>query len=210
MVTTLKICGMTDPMLLREAAQLSIDYFGFVFAPGSRRKVTPEQFARFDLSHVRGSVAVFVRPTLEEIAAAHAANRIDLIQLHGGEERGFIEAVKERFSLPVIRGVPGNREGLQSLKGEVPFYDILLVDTAGKKGFGGQGIPFDWSLIPFFRELLRPYGIPLWVAGGITPENVDRLLEAYEPDGIDVSSGVEIDGKKNLSLIQKLVKRVKG
>lgn len=214
-MTHLKICGFTRPDLVAQAASLAIDAYGFVFAENSRRRITPEEFARFPLDRVKSKVVgVFVRPTLEEIEAVVRANRLDMIQLHGGEERSFVSKVKEHFRLPLIWAVKGTEESLRAIREErekedPPFYDILLIDTGGK-GFGGQGIPFDWRLIPRFREAIAPYPIPLWVAGGINPDNVEKLIKRYSPDGIDVSSGVEEEGVKSLPLIEKMVKKVKG
>lgn len=212
----LKICGFTRPDVFLAASRLPIDAFGFVFVRGSRRFLTPQDFSRFPLDGVKGkTVGVFVRPTLEEIEAVLQAGRLDMIQLHGGEAREFVIQVKERFHLPLIWAVKGTEESLQTLEEELirrkeaPLCDILLLDTGGK-GFGGQGIPFDWKLIPKFQALIAPYRLPLWIAGGIHPGNVGALIERYHPDGIDVSSGVEEGGEKSLPLILKMVEKVKG
>lgn len=86
-----------------------------------------------------------------------------------------------------------------------PHIDGLMLDTAG----GGTGKTFEWERIPPYQAWARRHGIPLLVAGGLHPDNVAALIETFEPDGVDVSSGVETDGTKDVAKITAFVERVK-
>lgn len=208
-MTGVKICGMTDPAHFEELAALPVDYVGFVFAP-SRRRLDLAAFARMNLDSLDGlkTVGVFVNPTVEWIEEVVAANRLDMIQLHGDESPEFCRRVKERFGKPVIKAVKSGQ--YEMLCRQEPFFDILLVDSSSPQGFGGLGVPFDWTVIPRFQRLARGWGIPLWVAGGIHEGNVGELIASYHPDLVDCSSGVETDGVKDMEKIRRFVGKVKG
>ena len=80
--------------------------------------------------------------------------------------------------------------------------DILLLDTNVKNMRGGSGQTFDLKYVP---EL----GMPCYMAGGLTPENVAERLEEKEPYGVDISSGVETEGYKDMKKIQKFTAMVR-
>ncbi|SDC40788.1 phosphoribosylanthranilate isomerase [Paenibacillus sp. UNCCL117] len=87
--------------------------------------------------------------------------------------------------------------------------DGVLLDTLDPVYGGGSGHAFDWSAIPPYLAWCRQAGLPLLVAGGLQPGNVGALLERFAPSGVDVSSGVETDGVKDISKITRFVERVK-
>lgn len=86
--------------------------------------------------------------------------------------------------------------------------DALLLDTYDPQG-GGSGRTFDWARIPHFQQAAAAYGLPLFIAGGLEPRNVSELLTGYAPDGVDVSSGVESGGIKDIVKMTAFVERVK-
>ncbi|MFD1774170.1 phosphoribosylanthranilate isomerase [Paenibacillus rhizophilus] len=217
-----KICGLQDVEVLKSIVHLPVDYIGLVFAP-SRRKVSPEQAA--ELASVLGewkagqaplAAGVFVNPEMGELNEIVAAVPLGIIQLHGNESPAFCREVKKAFpdvqvwkALPVaaeINDTDNNGSLLESYAGTI---DALLLDTYDPAQRGGSGRTFAWEEIPAYRKRAGAMGVPLYVAGGLSPDNVDGLLAAYAPDGVDVSSGVESDGVKDIAKITAFVERVK-
>lgn len=216
--TTVKICGLMTMDLIDGLQGLSIDQVGFVFA-ASRRQVTPERAKElilrlkqtFNKDCCPLTVGVFVDPTIEHLTEVLSIAPLDVIQLHGNEDATFCKQVKALFGTKVYKVVSiGQGEGaIEATKAYLHAFpsvvDAILLDTAG----GGTGKTFDWSVIPSYLDWAREACIPLIIAGGLEPENVTVLVQTYRPDGVDVSSGVETDGKKDLDKIKMFVERVK-
>jgi phosphoribosylanthranilate isomerase len=224
-MATVKICGLKDAGTLQSVLHLPIDHIGFLFAK-SKRQVTPAE-ARDLVKLVRDrrdrglsaplTVGVFVDPSEELLAEVMREAPLDVIQLHGSEDPAFCRRVKETFPVLVYRvfsvagavGAGESTNATASIDDELDPYagciDGVLLDTAG----GGTGRTFEWSRIPDYLAWANRNGIPLLVAGGLNPDNVAELLRAYAPDGVDVSSGVESDGVKDITKITAFVERVK-
>ncbi|TVY11623.1 phosphoribosylanthranilate isomerase [Paenibacillus cremeus] len=223
-----KICGLQTVEAVRETAGLAVDHIGFMFAR-SKRQVTPEQAGELIRQGlpVKGTagrpeaVGVFVNPSKEELSAVLDKAPLDVIQLHGQEDAAFCCWVKETFPgvcvFKVISVTSTSAGGEQSqdsspeaiLSSYKPYIDGVLLDTFDPVYGGGSGKTFDWDAIPPFLSWCRQAGIPLLVAGGLAPDNVADLIQTYAPDGVDVSSGVETDGIKDLTKIRSFVERVK-
>ncbi|WP_276351599.1 phosphoribosylanthranilate isomerase [Cohnella caldifontis] len=211
-----KICGLREEATVRDMDGLPVDYVGFVFAP-SKRRVTPEQAGRLRAAAMRTSmrdgnppwtVGVFADPTPEELERTLAAVPLDVVQLHGRETPAYCREIGRRFGVEVWRamaaeeeGVPAGPERLAEYEGAV---SAVLIDTAG----GGTGRTFRWELIPAYAAQARRHGLRLFVAGGLSPDNVGELISSYRPDGVDVSSGVETDGTKDSGKIAAFAERV--
>ncbi|GGD69146.1 phosphoribosylanthranilate isomerase [Paenibacillus nasutitermitis] len=228
--TRVKICGLRDAGTIRLMDGLPVDEIGFVFA-ASRRQVEPELAADL-LEQVRGlhtpagkaprTVGVFVDADLESLRETLAIAPLDVVQLHGNETPEFCAAVKAELGVDVWKvlgvledkqqrtGEAGEEGGHADGPGRLAAYrgavDAILIDTAG----GGTGRSFAWHVIDGYRTAAREIGVPLYVAGGLYPDNVGQLLGIYSPDGVDVSSGVETDGLKDIEKIRLFVERVKG
>ncbi|MDF2963457.1 MAG: N-(5-phosphoribosyl)anthranilate isomerase [Paenibacillus sp.] len=183
------------------------------------------------------TVGVFVNPQLAELKAVMAEAQLDVIQLHGQESPDYCRQVKEAlpgvqvWKVISVTQAPSYRPETQdTLKpasnGEgsdhaasaavaalldpyKDFVDGILLDTHDPVYGGGSGKTFAWEAIPPYQEWCRKAGIRLLVAGGLQADNVSGLLEAFAPDGVDVSSGVETDGRKDVNKIISFVERVK-
>lgn len=221
--TAVKICGLQSVEVVKSVLHLPIDMVGMVFAR-SRRQVTASTAAEIvellrrhkeSGQAAPESVGVFVNPTMEELDAVLAAAALDAVQLHGQESPEFCRTVKERFPVRVIKAVSIKQEDcgrdplelLESYKGSV---DAFLLDAFDPVYGGGAGAVFDWRAITPYQEWARDQAIPLLIAGGLHEHNVQALLNAYHPDAVDVSSGVETGGVKDLDKITAFVERVKG
>ena len=149
-------------------------------------------------------VGVFADQTSDEVNDIADAAGLDLVQLSGGETQGFIE----RIERPVIRAI-------HVAQGETAFdvFDAisagsaagLMLDTASDTARGGTGEVFDWGVAAEVAART-----PFLLAGGLSPENVAEAVAQVQPWGVDVSSGVETDGMKDVEKIRAFVRAVKG
>lgn len=193
-MTRVKICGLSTPEAVDAAVAAGADYIGFVFAP-SRRQVSLEQAA--DLARrVSGStrtVGVFVSPSLAELQEAIKAVPLDLVQIHGD----FDESLLGQLPVPTIRALQvtqGSEGSLDTLA------DYLLFDAP----VAGSGQTFDWQLLEK-KSISKPF----FIAGGLTVDNLAEAKRLFNPYAVDVSSGVETDGSKDLTKIKKFIERAK-
>ncbi|HZG14950.1 MAG TPA: phosphoribosylanthranilate isomerase [Candidatus Bathyarchaeia archaeon] len=210
MNTKVKICGLRDRETLTLLTELRIDYAGFVFAP-SKRQVTAEEAGALlaALPNRPTAVGVFVNPTLSELEETLKHAPLDVIQLHGQESPEFCEEVKNRFALPIWKAVPVGEEGplAVDLTAYQSSVEAFLFDTHDAAVAGGTGKRFSWTQIPLLANLAG--NATVVIAGGITVDNVAELVSQYAPALIDLSSGVETDGKKDAAKIKKLMQRVR-
>ncbi|WP_106767966.1 phosphoribosylanthranilate isomerase [Paenibacillus faecalis] len=219
--TAVKICGLQSVEVLKSMINLPVDYIGFVFAK-SRRQVTSKQAAelsgvlkQWKSEEIPRSVGVFVNPSLKELGEVLQSVELDVVQLHGQESPQFCREVKESFPVSIFKAVSIQagrppEEHVNELMLYSGCIDGLLLDTYDPVYGGGSGKTFAWDIIPIYRDWARAQGFPLFVAGGLEPSNLDRLLALYDPDGVDVSSGVEsAPGVKDIEKVIAFVERVK-
>ncbi len=214
--TEIKICGLHSGEVLKSITKLhlDIDYIGFVFAE-SKRQVSPSflrEASRFIPAHVR-TVGVFVNPDLRELDQVMEEYPLDVIQLHGDESADFCLHVKNRYHNEVWKAWRVETDITDTVELPSPAYatgiDTLLLDTYVKESRGGTGQPFQWDKIPLYRDWTETCQKRLFVAGGLHVENIEQLLQQYDIDGIDVSSGVETEGEKDLNKMIRMTERVR-
>jgi phosphoribosylanthranilate isomerase len=214
-MATVKICGLKQVETIQSILHLPIDHIGFVFAP-SKRQVTPRQAGDMIRSlrdsrktDVPLTFGVFVNPTAEMLDDTLREAPLDVVQLHGHEGPEFCRWVKETNGVQVYKVFSVSEHAAADPSEQLDLYlgsiDGCFLDTAG----GGTGKTFDWGRIPAYMNWAKKAGIPLIVAGGLHPDNVTELIRKYQPDGVDVSSGVETDGEKDVTKITAFVERVK-
>ncbi|MEH7181157.1 phosphoribosylanthranilate isomerase [Neobacillus vireti] len=197
-----KICGIKDLTTALAAIDYGADAIGFVFAE-SKRKISASK-AKDIITHLPKEVlkvGVFVNETKDKIEEIAAAAGLTHVQLHGDETPAFSESL----SLPVIKAVSIEKD--LNLK-EIEDYpcEYLLVDGPKGKYRGGNGLSFDWNSIT--AKNLK--GKKVILAGGLHAENVEEAIKLIQPYMVDVSSGVESDGKKDLDKIQTFINKAKG
>ena len=196
-----KICGITSFEAASWAREAGADMIGFVFAD-SRRKVSPEQAADIGkkLPAQVKKVGVFVNEPIESLLDIAETAGLDYIQLHGDETPDYIKSI----SKPVIKAFSvASENDLKQLADYACEY--YLLDSPAEAYRGGNGTAFDWSLansetIP--RE-------KLFLAGGLHSGNVQQAIEEVSPVGVDVSSGVETDRKKDPIKINQFITAAK-
>ncbi|GGH72417.1 N-(5'-phosphoribosyl)anthranilate isomerase [Compostibacillus humi] len=191
-----KICGITTSETAEAAAAAGADFIGFVFA-ASRRKITPERakmIARSLSSSVK-TVGVFVNETVEQMVNIAEYVGLDYLQLHGDEG----EAVSKQLPRPVIKAFSVKDKSIKNIM-NYPC-DYYLIDSPG----GGTGKSFDWKLLDKFNLDASK----LILAGGLNPENVQEAIRVVKPAGVDVSSGVETNGAKDIKKIKQFIHATK-
>ena len=192
-MTEVKICGLSTASAVETACQTGADYIGFVFAE-SRRRVSLEQAQKLAalVPPAVQKVGVFVSPSLSELRKAISVANLDLVQIHGD----FDEELLTQVGRPVIRAY--------QVKGELKEFsqqvDYLLFDAP----LAGSGQTFDWQV--FDESQIHQ---PFFIAGGLNAGNVREAIQHFAPYAVDVSSGVETDGKKDLQKITEFIERVK-
>ncbi|MDP7977635.1 phosphoribosylanthranilate isomerase [Bacillus multifaciens] len=195
-----KICGITDIKAATIACEYGADAIGFVFAE-SKRKITPEQAKQIieELPENVMKVGVFVNESMEVIENIATYCGLTHVQLHGDEQNYHIK----RLNVPSIKavGVSSSEDIERAAEYET---DFILFDSPKEQFHGGNGKTFSW-------ELLRsnPIEQRCILAGGLNLENITEAIEMVRPYMVDVSSGVETNGKKDIEKIKQFITKAK-
>lgn len=197
-MTKIKLCGLSRPCDIGAANELKPDYIGFVFAPKSKRYVTPEKAMELNqilLPEIQ-SVGVFVNEKPETVVKLLQDGTIDIAQLHGAEDEEYIIQLRQLTDKPIIKAfrietASDIEKALQSTA------DYLLLDSGA-----GTGTVFDWKLI---QNIKRPY----FLAGGLDADNAAEAVNTLRPYALDVSSGIETSGLKDKSKMAAFVSAVR-
>lgn len=197
-----KVCGLTSPEDALLAAELGADFIGLNFHPPSPRWVAPARAAEIAAA-VRGKakvVGVFVNRPAEEIVAIDAEVGLDLVQLHGDETPAQARAFAPR-AIRALR-VAGTLE-----PGWLAEWDEvwgLLIDSHQPGLYGGTGTSWDFATLGSAGA-----SRPVFIAGGLSPQNVRAAIAAARPWGVDVCSGVEsVPGRKDPALLERFFKEI--
>lgn len=196
-----KICGITDIESGMAAVRYGADAIGFVFAE-SKRKIS-EASAKEIITHLPEGVmkvGVFVNEAKTEIERIAAAVGLTHIQLHGDESAPYSESIP----LPVIKAISFQNNAHLANYNSFPS-EYLLLDGPKGRYQGGNGLTFDWSQVT--PNLIKDKKVIL--AGGLTTENLEEAIRSIRPDMVDVSSGVETDGSKDIAKIKTFIEKAK-
>lgn len=197
-MTKIKICGMMSPQDAEFLNAVQPDYAGMILSPGFRRTVPRETAAaiRRTLDSRIPAVGVFVDAEPAEIAAFLHDGIIQIVQLHGHEDAAFIAVLRQYIDAPVWQAFRiRNAEDVQ--RAEQSMADYVLLDSGT-----GSGKVFDWSLLSGIRR-------PFFLAGGLNPENAAEAVGTLHPYAVDVSSGVETDGRKDPQKMRAFIEAVR-
>jgi phosphoribosylanthranilate isomerase len=207
-VPLLKYCGNYSFEDVQITANSRANYLGFIFAE-SKRSVTVHQVKQWleQIQIPQKIVGVFVNASLEEIESVSRQVRLDVIQCHGEETPDFILTLKAAISQQIWKVVHHSENGLEKMKQYEGLVDGYVVDSKVSGQRGGTGQTFDWSSIPSYQKEAFRQQVPIFIAGGINPQTVKELL-LYQPVGIDLSSGIEENGRKSIEIKNQLEKRV--
>ncbi len=211
----LKICGLRDPEMLRQALNLGARYVGVVVevprSPRSLDLAAAEQLVRICPERTVVVVQDLPAGRLEQVLAAL---RPGGVQLHGAEPPKLVEQMRRVFpfvqvwkALGIAPEVADRTEEVVRLGSAAAEYlaagvEVVVLDSRTPAGFGGTGQTANWEIA---AALVRRLACPVVLAGGLNAQNLRAAAQVVQPAGLDVSSGVEIaPGKKSPELLQQL------
>lgn len=194
-----KICGIRTKEAAEAAVQAGADFIGFVFAD-SKRNISAERAAIIaqGLPTQVKKVGVFVDEQPERMIEIAKLVGLDYLQLHGDESVD----IASQLPFNIIKAIPAEPFYLNKIRG-YPC-DYYLIDSPSENR-GGSGKTFNW-------ELMEKYDLDrkkLLLAGGLTEGNVQKAIEIVHPIGVDVSSGVETNGEKDVVKIKRFIHKAK-
>jgi len=204
MGVTVKICGITSVEDAQAVEQAGADAVGLMFYEGSPRHIALEQAKAIvdSLSNTIVRVGVFVNSEESFVRQAMEICTLNMLQFHGDETPEYCA----RFEVMTLKAIRVSDES--SLK-EMERYsaDGFLLDAFSENSLGGTGETFNWEL----AKRATKSGRPVFLAGGLTSENVAEAVKAVRPFAVDVSSGVESEpGKKDAAKVRAFVAAAKG
>ncbi|HDR7543406.1 phosphoribosylanthranilate isomerase [Bacillus cereus] len=197
-----KICGITDVETAKSACEYGADALGFVFAE-SKRKITPKR-AKEIIQELPANVlkiGVFVNESVEVIQKIADECGLTHVQLHGDEDNHQIR----RLNIPSVKSLGVTSESdMKNAQGYEA--DYILFDSPKEKFHGGNGKTFSWELLGHIPKELRKKTI---LAGGLNALNIEEAIRTVRPYMVDVSSGVETEGKKDVEKIKQFIIKAK-
>ena len=210
--TRVKICGIRDKNHALAAVEAGVDFIGLVFAP-SKRQVSPAKACEIASAVKKSSdttkvVGVFVNAPSSQVNELTDFCALDWVQLSGDESWEYCREVVK----PVIKAIRTGQQSPEELYAALsagsklfPAYGfITLLDSQVEGKYGGTGESFNWNLA---QRVAKRF--PVIIAGGLNPKNVAKLIERVAPWGVDVSSGVETGGVKDMTKIKAFIEAVR-
>lgn len=196
-MTRVKICGLTTAEDVRLAVEAGADAVGFVHVPRSRRFVDRERLRALcrEAGPMVARVGVIADLPLAEALSLAETAPLTVLQLHGTEDRAYVAALRAALDprIALWRAVRGDSpDARQAALALTEDLEALVLDSDG-----GSGTPFDWESAEAFEP-----GLPVILAGGLTPANVTAAIQRLRPFAVDVASGVEASpGRKDPALL---------
>jgi phosphoribosylanthranilate isomerase len=201
-----KICGLTNPGDAIKAYESGADFLGFIFFEGSPRRLDAEK-ARLIIRELPAGaikVGLFLNQGMDTVRRAAEKCGLDLLQLHGDESPAYAGGLKKDFRIIKSFRVK-DASSLEKAQGGYEEADYYLFDTYVKGLAGGTGKTFDWDILSG-----RAFKRPIFLAGGLTPDNVREAIGRVSPYAVDVASGVEKSpGIKDHKLLKEFIKNAK-
>jgi phosphoribosylanthranilate isomerase len=206
-VTKVKICGITNLEDALLSLKLGADALGFNFVEGSPRCLSPEQALRIInvLPESAFKVGVFVNMEEYRVDECIDLFRLDAAQLHGDESNEYISELKRYTAEKVIKAFRVDTGFSDALVRNCKA-DAILLDAYAADKYGGTGETFDWEITKKFASFTSE----LYLAGGLTPDNVAEAIRIVRPYAVDVASGVESSpGKKDPRKMESFIRNAK-
>lgn len=205
----IKICGITKADQAIAIANLGATALGFICVPDTPRFVDAQKIGAIvnQLPNEVDRVGVFLNAEIDQILSTVAIANLSTVQLHGNESPQFCDQL--RSVLPTIEIIKVFRirsvDNLMQTRLYERCVDAFLLDAYHPEQAGGTGHTIDWTSLQTFRP-----GRSWFLAGGLKPSNILDALSLVQPDGIDLSSGVEnAPGDKNLGQVAQLFEKLK-
>ncbi|UCB57669.1 MAG: phosphoribosylanthranilate isomerase [Candidatus Omnitrophota bacterium] len=204
-MTKIKICGITNKEDAIWVANLGADYFGMIFARVSKRKISLEKAKEISEAvppYIK-KVGLFADEEPKTVNKVLEICKLDVLQFHGEETPEYCHEFKGKAEI-----IKGFRMKDEESIARIPQYDVdyYLLDAFVEGEIGGTGQTFNWDLALKVKEL----GRPIFLAGGLNPDNVGEAIKKVRPFAVDVASGVESSPrKKNIELMREFINKVR-
>ena len=202
-----KICGLKEKNSILCCEANNVDFFGLIFYKKSPRNISYKN-ARELINFARDlritPVGVFVNQRISDLKYIITYLNLKYIQLHGDESQEYINEIKKTFGIKIIKKFSIESEKDLIKVNQINNIDYLLFDYKPSSGElpGGNSKSFDWNLLKNAQIKL-----PWFVSGGINESNIKSIKKTLNPNGIDLSSGVEESlGKKSNKKINNLIR----
>lgn len=198
-----KLCGLRRPEDIGFINKFKPDFAGFILSPGFKRSITEEQFYNLEklLDKNIKRAGVFVDESPETVIKY--GESINIIQLHGNEDRQYIQRLKDSVKCGIWKAVRvrsvSDIENADRLGA-----DMLLLDSFVPGSCGGTGKTADLDIIKN-----ADFKTPFLLAGGLNAENIESAIKKIKPFGVDISSGIETDGFKDQDKIREIINIVR-
>ncbi len=201
-MTVVKICGITNLADAEVAVEAGADALGFNFYRPSPRYIVPSEARRIILRMPENvmAVGVFVNEPPESVLEIAREAGVMAVQLHGEESPQYCATLSDHFVIKVLRAEETNRADT--------FVSVsaLMLDAGNKQLRGGTGSLADWSLATSLRESVPK----LFLAGGLSPENIADAIKIVRPYGVDACSCLEeAPGKKNHEQVRAFIRNAR-
>lgn len=197
-----KICGLTNHEDALAALDAGADMLGFNTWMGTKRHIDLKNNAGWIASLPVIRIALLVNATLPEAAKIAGLPFVDALQLHGDENEEFCAAAAS-LGKPIIKAIRA-KDAASFRNADCFSTPHILLDALVPGSYGGTGSRLDTGLVRQFQSQFP--GLTLWLAGGLTPENVAEAAASIQPAVVDVSSGVEREmGRKDLAKMRAFV-----
>ncbi len=209
MKTMIKVCGVANEKDVNFISMLDVDFIGFNLVAGSKRAVSENALKKLVplVPSYISSVAVMVNPALNDVKRIIKKTGISFYQLHGDESVEFVKEVKE-LGVKVIKAFSFPDE--DSVERALPYAecaDYFLVDSFSPGMSGGTGVKYS----PAIAKKVKALGVPMFLAGGLNPENAAEAVREIEPYAVDTASGVEKSPRsKDIEKIRGFIRAVRG
>ena len=186
-----KICGLREKDSLICCEANKVNFFGLVFYEKSPRNINrnkARQLVEFSKNLSIKPVGVFVNHKISDLKNIIRLLNLKYIQLHGEENQSYINEIKKEFKLKIIKKISIKNQSDLNKINDIENIDFLLFDYKPKSNElpGGNSKSFDWSLLKGVTIKL-----PWFISGGINESNIKNIQKTINPNGIDLSSGVE-------------------
>ena len=201
----IKICGINNQVSMNAAINIGVNYIGLVFYHKSPRNLSITRAKLLTKNRTKNSKIVALTVNPDDIFLQKIIENInpDYIQLHGEETPIRCENIRDKFNIPLIKGIGVNKNiNLKKcIKSYAEICDILILDAPSKELPGGNGKKFDWKILKNYKSKKK------WMlAGGLNINNISEAIDIIKPPAIDISSGLEtIKGVKDPQLIKNFV-----
>ncbi len=189
-MSNIKICGITNVNDAKKVAELGAWAAGFIFVPDTPRYITPYNAKNIIQTLPKDILkfGVFKDCNIKDVINIAKYTGLTTIQLHGKESVKYCKQIKENSEFSTVKVFRiKNRQSIQNISYYKDITDYILLDSYTKGLAGGTGKPFNWKMALEAKK----FGIPIILAGGLNPNNINNAYNQVKPYAFDVSSGVE-------------------